>query len=590
MSYQVIARKWRPRDFKELVGQEHVSQTLLNALRHGRLHHALLFTGPRGTGKTSSARILAKALRCPNAKDYIPCHVCSECEEIASGRSMNVIEIDGASNNGVDAIRELRDTVGYMPSSGRFKLYIIDEVHMLSTSAFNALLKTLEEPPGHVIFVLATTEVHKIPETVLSRVQRFDFRCIPTRLIVQHLETICASEKIKAEPEALWTIARQGAGSMRDAQSFLDQAITFAGDQLSLKKVTEVLGLTDRRLLVEILQALVNQSTTQAIQVLEKVFAAGYEPHLFMQDLLEEIRHLLMIHLLQGKTSAVVDLPDSEMEELSQLTKKLSSDDIHMLFDMALKGAQDLHRAPDSRVALEMAVLRMTSAPRMMALSELLLQEARGVQGSRPEGGARRLESSSGQHPKAMEGASPQRSGSESRGPRAEGRGPESSGESDGPRESEAQTSTREAELGAPPISSLTPGAAGWFDLVKSIQGVNSVIGAQLENCFLKDLSNKQIVLGCPTKMKFLAEKMTGSDFKKKVLNYVTTFWGPGYQLEVVVADPGGSQSVTPKTHAGQKLAEEQRRLRQQVEDHPLVKSAQSLFKTEIRAIKENKT
>jgi DNA polymerase-3 subunit gamma/tau len=560
MSYQVIARKWRPRDFNQLVGQEHVSQTLLNALRNQRLHHALLFTGPRGTGKTSSARILAKALRCPNAVDYVPCHVCSECEEIASSRSMNVVEIDGASNNGVDAIRELRDTVGYMPSTGKYKLYIIDEVHMLSTSAFNALLKTLEEPPGHVIFVLATTEVHKIPETVLSRVQRFDFRTIPTRLIVKHLENICTAEKISFEPEALWTIARQGAGSMRDSQSFLDQAITFAGDKLTLVKVTEVLGLTDRRLLVACVKALVEQNPQEAVAILEKVFTAGYEPHLFMQDLLEEIRHLLMIHVLEGKTSTVVDLPDSEFQELQNLAKVISRDDIHVLFDMALKGASDLHRAPDARVALEMAVLRMTQAPRMASLSELL------------RGGA-----------VANSGAGTAR-------PATAVTAAVSAAQPSAPKVSSSPNATITAPPTAVGGSATAVSPDGWFELVKRIQGVNSVIGAQLENCFVKEIAGKRIVLGCPPKMKFLAEKLQAGDFKKKVLNYVTTFWGPGFELEILNAEPAVADAMTPKAQVVKKEEDEKQRIRAQVEDHPLVKSAQAVFKSEIRAIKENKT
>ena len=255
LAYQVIARKWRPNSFNELVGQSHVSQTLLNALKSDRLPHALLFTGPRGTGKTSSARILAKALRCPNAVDFTPCNSCSDCEDIAAGRSVNVIEVDGASNNGVDAIRELRDAVGYMPSTGKYKVYIIDEVHMLSMSAFNALLKTLEEPPEHVVFVLATTEVHKIPNTVLSRCQRFDFRRIPFRAIAEHLGNICKSENISAEEQALWLLARQGEGSMRDSQSLLDQVITFSSGNITLQRVVEVLGLTDRQLLTDTLTA-----------------------------------------------------------------------------------------------------------------------------------------------------------------------------------------------------------------------------------------------------------------------------------------------------------------------------------------------
>ncbi len=238
LSYEVIARRFRPQEFESLVGQDHVRQTLSNALRAKRLHHALLFTGPRGTGKTSPARILAKSIRCPNAVDFVPCNRCNECDEITSGRSVNVIEIDGASNNGVDAIRELRETIGYMPSSGKYKIYIIDEVHMLSTSAFNALLKTLEEPPEHVFFVMATTEAHKLPKTILSRVQRFDFRRIPTALIAQHLKKICEADQIKCQPEALWAVARQGDGSMRDSQSLLEQVINFCEGELTLAKTT----------------------------------------------------------------------------------------------------------------------------------------------------------------------------------------------------------------------------------------------------------------------------------------------------------------------------------------------------------------
>ncbi len=564
MAYQVIARKWRPRDFNELIGQEHVSQTLLNALRHERLHHALLFTGPRGTGKTSSARILAKALRCPNAKDFVPCHTCAECEEIASGRSLNVIEIDGASNNGVDAIRELRDTVGYMPSTGKYKLYIIDEVHMLSTSAFNALLKTLEEPPGHVIFVLATTEVHKIPETVLSRVQRFDFRHIPIRAIVAHLQNICSSDNIKAEPEALWTIARQGAGSMRDSQSFLDQAITFAGQELTLSKVTEVLGLTDRRLLGEMLNAIVKQDAIAAVNALDKVFSGGYEPRLFIQDLLELIRHLLMVKLMAEKASSVVDLPESEIAELSNLSQSVGQEDIHALFDMALKGANDLGRAPDARIALEMVVLRMAEAPRLKDIGSWLERMAPRGPTDKSTGSATSKSPVPATKP-VTTSATP-------------------------PSVSTAPVSNPEPQI--TPTSPLTKGGAPsehWYELVKRIQTVNSVIGAQLENCFLHELKDQRIVLGVAPKMKFLLEKLDAPEFKKKVLNYVTTFWGPGFQLDVVSADPASTGAVTPKVRSGQKEEESRQQLRRQIEEHPLMKSTQALFKTEIRAIKENK-
>lgn len=540
MAYQVIARKWRPKDFNELIGQEHISQTLLNALRNKRLHHALLFTGPRGTGKTSSARILAKSVRCPNAIDFIPCHKCSDCEDISSGRSLNVIEIDGASNNGVDAIRELRDTVGYLPSSGEFKLYIIDEVHMLSTSAFNALLKTLEEPPAHVLFVMATTEAHKIPDTVLSRVQRFDFRCIPTRTIVQHLKMICDSEAVAADVEALWMIARQGAGSMRDSQSFLDQAITFSGRNLTLKNVTAVLGLTDRSLLTAMLSALVQQSPQAAAQIQQQVFESGYEARLFLQDLLESIRHLLMVKILNGKPGEVVDLPESEIESFHQLSQSLSEEQIHLLFDMGIKGAQDLQRAPSTQVAMEMTLLRMCSAFRWFKLG---------------------------------------------------------------------QSTTRSMPIEPPrtPVSSPTPQAAhspitstspsshpktneDWFQLVKRVQMVNATLGAQLENCSLIENKGAVLVLGIAPKMKFLAEKFNAPEFKRKILNYITTFWGSGFSIEVKAIQDESISQQTPKALEHQRLETEKLEIQRRVEEHPLLKTTQSLFKTEIKSIKENKS
>jgi DNA polymerase-3 subunit gamma/tau len=371
LSYQVIARKWRPQSFLGLVGQDHVSTTLLNALRNNRLPQALLFTGVRGTGKTSTARILAKSLRCQKAQDFTPCDVCPDCLDIANSRSLDVIEIDGASNNGVDAIRDLRETVGYMPSSGRYKIYIIDEVHMLSTSAFNALLKTLEEPPTHVVFILATTEAQKIPNTILSRCQRFDFRRISSRQIASHLEKICQAEGFIAEAEALWLVARQADGSMRDGQSLLDQVITFCNGEISLAKVIDVLGLTDRTVLLEVLESLAQRNNQKAIDCIEKIFLAGYDPKVFAQDLLEEIRHSLLVRLCPENPTRFVDLPDTEIDQLKQISSDLSDEDLHLLFDMALKGVNDLMRSQDARIVLEMLILRMTAAPRIASFAML---------------------------------------------------------------------------------------------------------------------------------------------------------------------------------------------------------------------------
>ena len=278
MSYLVLARKYRPQRFSELVGQEHVARTLTNAIAQGRVHHAFLFTGARGVGKTSAARILAKALSCVKGPTAEPCGVCESCLEIAAGNSVDVVEIDGASNTGVDDVRTLREGVRYLPAKGRLKIYIIDEVHMLSTSAFNALLKTLEEPPAHVVFIFATTEAHKIPTTILSRTQRYDFKLIPTARLVAHLEGILRAESIAFEPDGLRLLARQAAGSVRDGLSLLDQVIAYVGDAaISRDIVSEVLGVADRSLLVDLARHVLDRDVAATLRLLAAAVERGLD-------------------------------------------------------------------------------------------------------------------------------------------------------------------------------------------------------------------------------------------------------------------------------------------------------------------------
>ncbi len=535
MSYQVIARKWRPQTFADLVGQPHISQTLLNALQFDRLPHALLFTGPRGTGKTSTARILAKALRCPHAVNFIPCHECGECKDIAAGSSLSVIEIDGASNNGVEDVRELRNSVNLMPSSGKYKIYIIDEVHMLSSSAFNALLKTLEEPPPHVLFIMATTEVQKIPNTILSRCQRFDFRRIPVRMVAESLMAICQAEGIEAEKEALWVVARQGEGSMRDSQSLLDQVITYCQGPVTLAGVTEALGLTDRQMLLDTLKALVERDQAKTIDIVERLFFSGYDSRIYVQDLLEELRHLLLVKITPAeRLLQLVDLPDSEIEYLKEMSATLSEEDIHLLFDMALKGANDIPRSQDPKIMLEMLLLRMASAPRMEALQSWVQQ------GAQPPSSK----------PLPVVSTSPQ----------------------------------------APP----NPGPNDWRDLVQQIQGVNSIVGASLEHTCLLKTEGQVLHLGVTDKKKFLIDQLSSSDFQKKVNTYLKTFWGPGFSFVVEALGPCAQtaaqhSSLTPRALEEKIKEEKKQELLRQVQEHPLIKTTQSLFKTEIRAIKEIK-
>lgn len=642
MSYQVIARKWRPRSFTEVVGQDHISTTLLNALRHDRLPQALLFTGPRGTGKTSSARILAKSLRCPNAKNFVPCGECQTCEDVANGRALDVIEIDGASNNGVDAVRELRDTVGYMPSSGKYKVYIIDEVHMLSTSAFNALLKTLEEPPSHVVFIMATTEVQKIPNTILSRCQRFDFRRISTRQIAKHLENIVKKDGHKAEQEALWLIARQADGSMRDSQSLLDQVITYCDGEVSLKKVIDVLGLTDRALLLEALKSLTAQDAGAMIDVIEKVFHAGYDPKIFAQDLLEEIRHALMIRLCVDDATKVVDLPDAEIQALKEASAPLSNEDLHMLFDMALKGVNDLLRSQDARLVLEMLLLRMTHAPRILALSQLL-------QGQLPN-----LNTSAAILPQANQSTAPQTratpptshaQSAATAKPAASAR-PKNTSSEVAATEAGNQTHTEvapepekqkfnfvrpaspeaaarmaaaakaHAEAQAHAEANPTPEPTSvplpkeeyeavaeenkalrndpWFQFVTRVKKSNAMLGAMLENTFLMTQTEKELVLGVPKKVSFLFDKVSDKENLKKVETFLETFWNKKYSVTAKLADEktakaAEAEAPTPKAVIEKVQKAKQKTVESQVETNSLVRSVQDVFKGQIKSIKEKR-
>lgn len=558
MSYQVIARKWRPQSFDQLVGQTHISQTLQNALKNGRLPHALLFTGPRGTGKTSSARILAKALRCPNAKDFVPCNVCETCKDIAVSRSVDVIEIDGASNNGVDAIRELRDTVGYMPSSGKYKIYIIDEVHMLSTSAFNALLKTLEEPPDHVVFVMATTEAHKIPQTILSRCQRFDFRSISTRQITDHLKVICQNENVKAEEEALWVIARQGDGSMRDSQSLLDQVITFANGELTRKTVIDILGLTDRTMLLETLAALINRDTDTVIKSIEKFHTSGYDPALFIQDLLENIRHLLLIKISAETNTQIIELPDSEIRFLKDLGSTVSEEDIHLLFDMALKGAQEIPRTSEPRIVLEMVLLRMSQAPRIAQLQDLLSGNV-----SLPNAQA------SSSAPTARAAVKP-------------------ASTSNGVRPASA-TSSSPATPAAParkvdPMS-LSP-QERWFEFVQMIRSKDALFAAKIENLLFLGEKDKVLQLAVPAKMGFLKDQLADNSVHQKVQSFIEGYFGAGYKFDLEISKDE-HKGTSAQAIVQQKQQQKDDDIKRQVADHPIIRSATAAIKGQIKSIKE---
>ena len=369
--YQVLARKWRPQQFDEVVGQDHVATTLKNAIEQSRLAHAYLFVGPRGIGKTSIARIFAKALNCVKGPTATPCDKCDNCREIANGNSLDVLEIDGASNNGVEQVRELRDTCRYTPARGKFKIYIIDEVHMLTTAAFNALLKTLEEPPAHVKFIFATTDPQKVLPTILSRCQRFDLRRIPAALLVKHLKKITKDEKVTIDEAALAAIARGAEGGMRDAESTHDQLIAFCGDKITEKDVLSVFGLVAHEKIAALTDAIIDGQTNVALKTLKELDEIGKDLQRLLADLLDHYRNLLVL-TIGGADAELIDGPDTELDLLKQQASRIDADAVLRIID-ALAGAEGrLRYALSKRIYFEIALVRAIKAREMIGLEGIL--------------------------------------------------------------------------------------------------------------------------------------------------------------------------------------------------------------------------
>jgi DNA polymerase-3 subunit gamma/tau len=358
MPYTVFALKWRPKTFDEIVGQNHIVATLKNAIQKNRLAHAYLFAGPRGVGKTSTARILAKALNCKEGSVVTPCQKCASCIEIAQARSFDVIEIDGASNRGIDEIRTLRENVKFAPAQARFKIYIIDEVHMLTTEAFNALLKTLEEPPEFVKFIFATTQPHKVIPTILSRCQRLDFRRIGLMEIIAQLERIVKEEKIDVDKEVLLAIAKASDGSLRDAESVLDQLVSFAKEKVSLKDAISVLGLVEQEALFAITDKIIQKDARGALGLLNNVIEEGKDISVFLANLIEHLRNLMIAKVTSGDVK-LIDLPQEICEKLSRQSEAFSLEEIFSAFNILINAQEMSKRLESGRIPLEISLVRL---------------------------------------------------------------------------------------------------------------------------------------------------------------------------------------------------------------------------------------
>ena len=543
MSYVVLARKWRPMSFEDLVGQDHVAKTLENAIKSDRVAHAFLFTGVRGVGKTTSARILAKALNCvredgdqggpdPGPTSQ-PCLKCRPCIEITNGTDVDVREIDGASYNGVDEVRKLQEQLPYRPARDRYKIYIVDEVHMLSQSAWNAFLKTLEEPPDHVKFIFATTEVHKVPITILSRVQRFDFKLIPTQLIANRLKHVLSSERIGADDAAIQILAREAAGSMRDAMSLMDQVIAWGGEQLTGQDVARVLGVASHQVLHDIAGALVKGEAESCLSMVAELSGQGFDMAHVARDLLALLRDLVVAKVCSTPKD-LLDLSDDEVKDVLALSANTDADDLLRLHQGFSAGFDDVVRSGQPRAALEMLLVRLSRRPALVPVDDLVSRLA-GLE--RRLGGASRgapVRGGGGPPPQSKERARPRarepRPESTPRGERQEeppnapapptSPAPGPTAELARPLHQTAPASIAEAPRQAPARPAATPQStppaeivspvdapqpqatdvpspvAKWVQILDDLAETNPEVTAVLEHAALLELSDTNIRLG----------------------------------------------------------------------------------------------
>lgn len=554
MSYLVLARKWRPQTFADLVGQEHVSQTLGNAIQTGRVHHAFLFTGARGVGKTSAARIFAKALNCEAGLSATPCNVCPSCVGITAGQNMDVFEIDGASNTGVDDVRELRENIRYLPSKSRFKIFIIDEVHMLSINAFNALLKTLEEPPDHAKFIFATTEPHKIPVTILSRCQRFDFRKIALPRVVARLQEIVEAENIRMSSSALALVARRGDGSMRDSLSTLDQVIAFCGEEVRDEDVQGLLGMVDRRLLLETAQGVLEREPGRALAAVRRVDDLGHSFRQFGQELVDVFRSLVLCAAMDDPQE-LLQTTAEELNELRSLAAKAGLEELQRALAVLMKAETELANASFPRLTLEMALVRIATLPpaRDVAAMVRKLEELE-----------RRLAS-----PGGLPAGSPPPRPRPADAVAAVAPAPVASVEP-APKKPEAPTAA-------------TGGSRGWAGLVEFVrQKRRPVIASLLEHGSLLNLELPLLEIGFAPGS-FHLEQLRDADNHAALSEMAREYFGQTVNLKVsaVAAD----KADAPKSLLAERQAEESDRKRRLKEDalaHPMVQAVKEIFAGEV--------
>ena len=557
--YEVLARKYRPQNFSELAGQEHVSRTLQNAIDSGRVAHAFLFTGARGVGKTSTARIMAKTLNCERGVTHEPCNVCPQCIEITKGTSTDVFEIDGASNNGVDDVRDLRDNIKYLPSHSRYRIIIIDEVHMLSTNAFNALLKTLEEPPEHVKFIFATTEPHKLPVTILSRCQRFDFKRVTLPKIIARLREIAEKESVVVSDTSLALIARKGDGSMRDSLTAFDQVLAFCGNSVSDEDVGTLLGTIDRRLLAEISAAIFGGDAQGVLAGIKQVDLVGYNMRQFCQELIEHFRNLLVIRSVK-KPEEILDMTAAELDELQKQSHHVSALDIQRRLTLFIKAETEMAYASFPRLIVEMALLKAALLAPLVPIQELI-EKIKALETSAvhtpvlPWEAARVAPAPLPLHPEQPRSPAP-------------------------PRQPQPTAV-------AAPTPHSGGGQADWSRFVAFVNEKDRQLGSVLEHGSPLKQESGLIEIGFPAGSYYLTAAQD-PEFIADVKTLACTFAGTDTtirikSIETGFADAPLSLAEKKKSDAEQHLEE----LKHEVENHPVVKEAERVFGCSITDVRE---
>lgn len=580
MSYLVLARKWRPQVFADLVGQEHVSQTLQNAITSDRVHHAFLFTGARGVGKTSAARIFAKALNCQQGITTTPCGVCSSCVDITSSQGIDVLEIDGASHNGVDDIRELREAVRYLPSQARYKIIIIDEVHMLSKSAFNALLKTLEEPPAHVKFIFATTEPHKIPLTILSRCQRFDFKKILLPPLVARLRHIVDEEGVVISDAGLTAVARQAGGSMRDALSTLDQVIACCGNEVDDEALQQLLGLVGQQLILATLAAIFQRDPAAALQLARQVDELGHCFRQFCRQLIDWLRALVMLKVLDDPAE-LVDLSAAELQSLAELGASSPLEDVQRILAALIRAEAELADSNYPRLTMEVTLVRLATLPTGIEVATLierlthLEQRLTGHAGEPPSKKKQEpLAQTLHKQPVGPGGKSADKPADTPVIHPASLPMPEEESEPAKSRLHEADESQK-----APVLPDAERSFGGLVDFVK--QRRRPRISALLEQAGLLQFELPLLQISLPQKFYGLAD----SDMQESLQELACEYFASDVKIKIVKGKNGEAQPPSLHEERAQQESDRQRKLRQNALEHPMVKAALDIFGGEVESV-----